>query len=130
MPTLVSAAPESCMVSPRMPSDWVVISGNTFISPDKSSTLTIECSILHKKMNDIEFAAYIGEEEPEEAPALSKFGAFRGRIWIVNLKDLEWWLMKDTFMVHLTLKSNNGRVSEEIEKRVNEYVNSLGVKKP
>lgn len=121
-----------CNVALKLPAGWNMAKGssNTYQSPDGNSTLRVDCGRLPKRMTDTEFAAHIGEEEPDEAPALNKFGPYRGRLWVVDLKDREWWLMKDKLMVHLVLKSKSGAVGDELEAQINEVAKTLAIKAP
>lgn len=121
-----------CNVALKLPPGWNKVKGSsdTYQSPDGNSILRADCSKLSRQMTDAEFAAHIGEEEPEEAPALNKFGPYRGRLWVVNLKDREWWLIKDKLMVHLVLRTKNGAVGDELEAQINEVAKTLAVRAP
>lgn len=122
----------TCQAIVKIPEGWIstLRNGiNIYLPPDKTASLSIDCSILPRTFNDMEFSAHIGEEEPEEAPPLKKFGVFRGRIWIMKNNDLSWWLMKERFMVHLTLKSQNGAISSNIKEQVNKIVRNLVIKR-
>lgn len=132
LPGMTAAAGPSCEAIATIPVGWTKAesSNNTFLSPDKTVTLTIECSVLPRLMTDTEFSAYIGEEEPEEAPPLREFGVFRGRIWIVDLKDREWWLKKEKIMVHLVLKKRDSAVPSDLEWQVSGIVKTLVIQQP
>src|SRR6266852_5283226 len=81
-----AAEASTCRARFQNAPSWAVSSrdgaGVLLSSTAHSAALRVECTLLPRILNDQEFAAHIGEEEPEEAPPLKKFGSFRGRRWI------------------------------------------------
>ena len=127
----VLASGNGCRVNATTPDGWSIkeLGGQTiYYLPYNLSRLTVECSLLPHPMTDAEFAAHIGEEEPEESPSLNSFGDFRGRIWVLEkYKGLEWWLKKDRFMIHLIVRSNNGVLPGNTEAEVYNFIQNLNV---
>jgi hypothetical protein len=66
------------------------------------------CEVLPRPVTDLEFAEHIGEQEAAEAPPLQRFdGGFRGRRWVLpDETRAEWWLTRDTYVVHMTLSAD------------------------
>ena len=96
-----------------------------------AATLQVECSMLPKVLNDQEFAAHIGEEEPSEAPPFRRFGRFKGRRWIgPDANKTEWWLMRDRYLIHLILTMEHQPVQEPVAAKVEAMIHSLVVEKP
>ena len=124
----------TCSATVQIPTSWIRSSQHgvaLFLTPDRSASLRVECSIIPKALNDRDFAAHIGEEEPDEAPPLKKFVAFRGREWIgKDFMELEWWLTKDRFVVHFILSGHAQAVSESLEAQVNDFIPTLQVREP
>jgi len=96
-----------------------------------SAALRVECTLLPRILNDQDLAAHIGEEEPEEAPPLKKFGSFRGRRWIgPETSRTEWWLTKDRYLVHVPLVIKNRPVQAQLAQEVETMIRSLVVEEP
>jgi hypothetical protein len=134
---VVSFAPEAfggapCAAQFKVPTTWKQgASASTYSLANGAVTMTIECSLLKRTLNDTEFSAHIGEEEPDEAPALKAFGPWRGRIWSMNEegKELQWWLMKERYLVHFTVRSD-ARIPEQLENDVTAVIPTLTASKP
>jgi hypothetical protein len=105
--------------------------GLLLFSAARAATLRVECAMIPRVLNDQEFAAHIGEEEPDEAPPLRKFGSFRGRRWIgPDINKTEWWVTRGRYVVHLTLMMKNQPIQEPLAQEVEEMIHSLVVKEP
>ena len=86
---------------------------------------------MPRVLNDQEFAAHIGEEGPDEAPPLRRFGSFRGRSWIgPDTNKTEWWLTRGRYLVHLTLMMKNQPIQEPLAQEVEAMIPSLVVEEP
>jgi len=124
----------TCHATVQIPRTWARSSQQgvpLFVTPDRSASLRVECSVIPKPLTDREFAAYIGEEEPDEAPPLKNFGPFRGREWIVQgFTKLEWWLTKDRYVVHFILSGHRQPLSESLEAEINALITTLQVREP
>lgn len=124
----------TCSATVQIPNTWTRSSQHgvaLFLTPDRSASLRVECSVIPKPLSDRDFAAHIGEEEPDEAPPLKKFGAFRGREWIgKDFTELEWWLTKDRYVIHFILSGHGRPVSESLEAQVNDLITTLQVREP
>ena len=100
-------------------------------SAARAATLQVECTVLPRVLNDQEFAAHIGEEEPSEAPPLRRFGPFRGRRRIgLDANKTEWFLTRDRYLIHLTLTMKNQPIQEPLTQEVEAMIHSLVVDKP
>jgi hypothetical protein len=123
------SADGECVAVVTKPEGWTY-DGVAYRSHTEPVSLSVECSTLPRPLTDTEFAAHIGEEEPEEAPPLRKFGAFRGRLWVTSPQQLEWWLMQDRYLVHLTLRGDSEGLSEDAKRKVNRIARTLVVRRP
>src|SRR2546427_9370849 len=75
----------TCRATVHIPHTWTRSSQHgvvLFLTPDRSASLRVECVVIPKPLSDRDFAAHIGEEEPDEAPPLMNFGPFCGREWV------------------------------------------------
>ena len=111
-----------CEITLKVPATWVRVpsqSSPAFQLPNGTGMLRSECSLLSRELSDVEFSTHIGEEEPEEAPGLRTFGPYRGRIWSMNQEgtELQWWLTKGRYMVHLTAQGS-AKISEGVENEI------------
>jgi len=121
----------TCHATVQIPSTWARSFKHgvaVFVTPDRSASLRVECRVIPKPLTDREFSAYTGEEEPDEAPPLTKFGAFRGREWIgEGFTELEWWLTKDRYVVHFTLSAHGQPLSKSLEAQIIDLITTLQV---
>ncbi|HZF05970.1 MAG TPA: hypothetical protein VE932_16670 [Patescibacteria group bacterium] len=124
----------TCQAIVQLPNTWARSSQHgvvLFHTHDRSASLSVECSVIAKPLNDRDFAAHIGEEEPSEAPPLVKLGSFRGREWIgKDFMQLEWWLTRDRYVVHFVMTGQGQPVSKSLEARVNDLITMLQVREP
>ncbi len=63
-------------------------------------------------------------------PPLQQFGTFRGRIWEFESGNLEWWLTKDRYVVHLTLTGGKNEEGRVFERLINEIIKTIVIKHP
>lgn len=124
----------TCRATVQIPHPWTRSFQHgvaLFLTPDRSASLRVECAVIPGPLSDRDFAAHIGEEEPDEAPPLKKFGAFRGRQWIgKDFMELEWWLTKDRYVVHFILSGRGQPVSESLEAQINDIITTLQIREP
>src|SRR5437773_12189640 len=140
---LVAAAAVSCSTADavgcrarfRTTPSWTSSSqggeGVLHSSAMRAATLRVECVVMPGALNDQEFAAQIGEEEPDEAPPLRRFGSFRGRRWIgLDMNTTEWWLTRVRHLVHLTLMMKNQPIQETLAQEVEAMIQTPVVEEP
>jgi hypothetical protein len=128
--TSAIAAP-SCVASFEAPPTWKQTPSGYSIANDAAKISAVECEMLERNLNDTEFSEYIGEEEPEESPALKDFGQWRGRIWQMNGEgtELQWFLMKERFYVHVVVQGRT-HLSESLEDEISRTMATMKVSKP
>jgi hypothetical protein len=133
-PALWAAENSICRASLEQVAPWTVSIKNEMIVAESTSlhaSITLESALLPSPMSDWQFAQHIGEEEVEESPPLKTFGQFRGRRWIEKDQTLNhWWLMKGVCLVHLTLRSSHGPITQSLASETERLISLISMESP